>query len=72
MTDEETATQKLRSSFKAAVQDHVPTSRRSGREAGGASSSCSFHVTFTPKRCWGRHSTWTVESSQTGMETGVP
>lgn len=54
------------------MKENVPMSRRSGREAGGTSSSCSFQVTFTPKRSWVRHSTCTVESSQTGMETGVP
>lgn len=46
-------------------------SRRSGREAGGASSSRSVQVTFTPNRSRLRHPTRTVESSQTGMETGV-
>lgn len=35
------------------------------------SPSCSFQVTFTPKRSWSRHSTRTAESSQTGMETGA-
>ena len=47
-------------------------SHRSGREAGGASASRSFHVMLTPNRSLLRHSTFTKESSQTGMETEDP
>jgi hypothetical protein len=58
--------------FKAAVQVNLPMLYKSGSEPTEMSSSCNFHVTFTPKRSAVRHPTCIEELSQTVLETRVP
>lgn len=63
---------KLPSFFKAAVKANLPMLCKSGSEPTEMSSSCNFHVAFTPKRSAVRHPTCIEELSQTVLETRVP